>query len=281
VEYTYQRGTRPAVRGVSLTLNAGEVVVVAGESGSGKSTVARIAAGLLQPQAGVVRVDGSDLRGRRRRGLAGRVGIVFQHPSHQLLASTVREELELGPRNLGLGAPEIDARVREGARRFGLAAVLDEHPHRLPMPARRRLSIASITVMRPPVLVLDEPTAGLDGAETIELIELIREASGRGRMHDAEGRPSLAVPTSVLVVTHDLRFAGLIADRVVVLRDGRLVAEGPPDAMLADVSGLGVAGLEAPPLVRVAAARGIDPALGVAGPGDALVAAIRASAVRR
>ena len=174
---------------------------------------------------------------------------MFQHPNHQLLASTVREELELGPRNLGLDDGEVARRAADAAARFGLAGELDLHPFRLGLPARRRLAIAAVLAVRAPVVVLDEPTAGLDEAERDALATVVREEATRG--------------AAVIVVTHDLRFAGAVAGRLLVLRDGRVAAEGTLERLVADAERLVAAGLEPPPLVRLAAALGLDPALAV------------------
>jgi energy-coupling factor transport system ATP-binding protein len=259
VGYAYPGTTTRALDGVTLTVEAGQVIAVAGESGSGKSTLARLVAGLMPPDGGTVRVDGVDTSHARRRELAGRVALVFQHPNHQLIAPTVRDELALAPRNLGVGTEEAARRTAAAANRFGLADVLDEHPYRLGLPARRRLAIAAVLALQAPVVVLDEPTAGLDEAELDYLVAVVRGEAARG--------------AAVIVVTHDLRFAGLVAERVLVLRGGRVSAEGPADRLLTDAGRLAEAGLEPPALVRLAAALGLDPAIAVRGPGDALVAA--------
>jgi energy-coupling factor transport system ATP-binding protein len=213
----------------------------------------------MPPDRGSVRVDGVETRHARRRELAGRVALVFQHPNHQLIAPTVREELALAPRNLGVDTEEAARRAAAAAERFGLADMLDEHPYRLGLPARRRLAIAAVLALQAPVVVLDEPTAGLDEAEREGLVAVVRREAARG--------------AAVIVVTHDLRFAGLVADRVLVLRGGSVSAEGPADRLLTDAGHLAEAGLERPALVRLAAALGLDPAPAVRGPGDALVAA--------
>ena len=267
--YRYPQAAQSAVAGVSLSVAPGEVVAIAGESGSGKSTLARLVAGLLRPDTGSVHLDGADLRPLRPRDIAGRVGIVFQNPNHQLLASTVRDELALGPRNLGLPAGAVDERVAGLAARFGLDGALGDHPYRLPLPARRRLALASILALRPPVLVLDEPTAGLDAAEAGDVAGVIRDAAAA-----TDGWRA-----AVVVVTHDLRFAGTIAGRLVVLRRGTVVADGAAAALLVDTAALEAAGLEAPPLVRLALALGVDPALAVAGSEEALAGAIGRRAV--
>ncbi len=257
--YAYPGAIGRAVDGVTLEVAAGEVVAVAGESGSGKSTLARLIAGLVPPDRGSVRIAGIDTRHAGRRDLAGRVALVFQHPNHQLLASTVREELELGPRNLALDEAQITQRVADAAARFGLVDDLDLHPFRLAQSSRRRLAIAALLALRAPVVVLDEPTAGLDEAERGALATVVREEAARG--------------AAVIVVTHDLRFAGAVAGRLLVLRGGRVAAEGPAQQLVADVARLSSAGLEAPPLVRLAIALGIDRGLATRGPGEPLVAA--------
>lgn len=265
VAYRYPGAPAAAVAGVTLAAAPGEVVAIAGESGSGKSTLARLVAGLLRPDAGSVRVGGVDLRPLRPRAIAGRVGIVFQRPNDQLLAWSVRDELALGPRNRGLEAEVVQQRVARLAVRFGLDDVLDEHPYRLPLPARRRLALASIVAVRPPVLVLDEPTAGLDAAEVATVAGVIRDAAAA-----TDGWRA-----AILVVTHDLGFAASIAERLVVLRGGTVVAEGEAEALLVDAGVLDAAALQAPPLVRVALALGVDPSSAVRGSEDELAAVIR------
>jgi energy-coupling factor transporter ATP-binding protein EcfA2 len=261
LSYAYPGAMGRAVDGVTFEVAAGDVVAVAGESGSGKSTLARLIAGLVRPDAGSVHLGGVDTRHAGRRDLAGRVALVFQHPNRQLLAVTVREELALGPRNLGVAADEIARRAAAAADRFRLGDMLDEHPYRLGLPARRRLAIAAVLALEAPVVVLDEPTAGLDEGERDDLARIVREEAARG--------------AAVIVVTHDLRFAGLVAGRLVVLRAGRVVDTGPAEVVLADAGRLADAGLEPPALVRFAIAVGVEPALAVGGPGDALVAAVR------
>ncbi len=240
VSYRYPGANRDAVDAVSLEVSPGEIVALAGESGSGKSTLARLAAGLLPPSAGSVLASGQPLAAIARRDVASRVGLVFQNPNHQLLASTVAEELALGPRNQGLPATEIDRRVKDVAESLGLTPVLGVHPYRLGMAERKRVTIGAVLAMATPVLILDEPTSGHDQAN--------RDAVA------ARLRMTAALGSAVLVITHDLAFAEQVAHRLVVLRDGRVVASGATPAVLEDTEGLARAGLESPPLHRLRAA---------------------------
>lgn len=240
VSFRYPGASRDALDDVTLEVHLGEVVALAGESGSGKSTLARVAAALLRPRTGSVRAGGRDLSTIPRREVASRIGLVFQDPNHQLLAATVADELALGPRNLGLPADEVERRVDEVARALGLDGLLATHPYRLGMAERKRVTIGAVLVMRPPVLVLDEPTSGADPANRALVAERLRAAAADG--------------AAVLLVTHDLAFADTVAHRVLVLRDGRLVTSGEAASVLSDAVGLAAVGLEAPPLRRLAAA---------------------------
>jgi len=229
-----------AVDDASLHIDRGECVALVGESGSGKSTLARLAAGLLRPSGGSVLASGVPLAAIPRRDVASRVGLVFQNPNHQLLTSTVADELALGPRNMGLPETEIDRRVRDLAQSLGLTSLLRVHPYRLGMADRKRVTIGAVLAMATPVLVLDEPTSGHDQAN--------REAVA------ARLRLTAAMGAAVLLITHDLAFAEQVAHRLVVLRDGRVVASGRTQAVLGDPDGLARAGLQSPPLHRLGAA---------------------------
>ncbi len=243
VTFTYPDATVPALADVSLECRPGEVVAIVGESGSGKSTLARLAAGLLRPGGGTIDAGGLDTRFAKPQAIASRLGLVFQNPNHQLLAATIRDELALGPRNLGCAPAEVASRVDGVASRLGLEPVLDRHPYRVPIAVRKRVTIAAVLAMLPSILVLDEPATGQGPRETRSIEGLVRGEAARG--------------VAVVVITHDLQFAGAVADRIVVLRAGRVQAEGPARALLADEVGLRLAGLEPPPLVRLWLALGL------------------------
>jgi energy-coupling factor transporter ATP-binding protein EcfA2 len=242
VTFAYPGAGRPALASVSLMVRTAEAVVIAGESGSGKSTLARLVVGVLRPTEGSVMTGGMDTSARRH-GIAAYAGLVFQNPNHQLFASTVRDELALGPRNLGLRASEIADRVAEAAHRLELEPFLDEHPYRLGMAVRKRVALAAVLAMRPRVLVLDEPTSGQGRREVSGIAALLRAETGAG--------------TAVIAISHDMRFAAEVANRVVVLREGRVWADGPIRELLGDEALLTAVGLEPPQVARLARRLGL------------------------
>ena len=220
VDIRFGYGDGPEIlRGISLTLREGEVVAIMGPNGAGKSTLLRHGIGLLRPKSGQVRVAGQDARGSTVAQLARTVGYVFQSPSHMLFAPTVRAELTFGPRNLGLDAATADAAVPAALAQVGLAGFEDRAPLSLSFGQQKRLGIAAVLSMRPRVLVLDEPTAGQDHGSTQAL------------MHMIGGLEGLA---ATVLITHDVDLAVSYATRVVLIRDGRIEADGPPEQVLAD-----------------------------------------------
>jgi len=240
VSFAY--GNAPAgvlsLESLTLELAPGEMVAVLGANGSGKSTLARLTNGLLLPSAGTVTVDGIDTRDEAR-GVEVRsaVGMVFQHPDDQIVATSVEDDIAFGPENLGLPRDQIRMRVDEAVADTGLEGLGQREPHMLSGGQKQRLAMAGALAMRPRYLVLDEPTSMIDATgrkEFSSVLERVR-ASGRG----------------VLLITHDVAEA-LPADRVVVLDTGRLAFEGTPDALLAKDESLASWGLELPPIARLA-----------------------------
>ena len=232
---------RPVLAGVSLTIAAGESVALLGPNGVGKTTLTRLIVGLLRPRAGAARVGDWNVAPRRPDEMARCVGYAFQHADQQLFARTVRDDVAFGPRQLGLGAKGVDAALAE----LELTAAADQHPYDLPAPARKLVALAGVFAMRPGVLVLDEPTAGMDLAMRDLVIAAVRRRSERG--------------VTVLMVSHDLAFVAETAERVVVLRDGRVAADRPARELLTDVAALASLGLRPP------AAAAVGLALGLAG----------------
>jgi energy-coupling factor transport system ATP-binding protein len=218
VHFAYGEGA-PVLRGVSLTVHQGEVVAILGPNGAGKSTMLRHTIGLHKAQHGQVRVAGQDVRRSTTAQLAHTVGYVFQSPSHMLFASTVRDELAFGPRNLGRNAAAIEALLPDTLAQVGLDGFADRAPFSLSFGQQKRLSIAAVLSMQPRVLVLDEPTAGQDYANTIALMHTI------GSLRGLE---------ATVLITHDLDLAITYATRVVLMRDGQIEADGPPEQVLAD-----------------------------------------------
>jgi len=239
VRYAYPDGT-VALDGVTLAVDGGAVVAVVGQNGSGKTTLAKHLNGLLRATSGRVVVDGLDAARYPVRTLAAHVGYVFQNPGHQLFARTVAQELAFGPRNLGVPPPEIDARVGEIVARLGLEPHLAAHPHRLPLPVRKLVSIGAVLTMRTPILVLDEPTTGQDHRTAVRIASLIRTAGAAG--------------TTVVLVSHDMPLVAEVAGRVVVMDAGRIVADGSPRAVLGDATLTEATRIAPPQITQLAAA---------------------------
>ncbi len=239
VRFAYETGV-VALDGVSFEIGRGSVVGLIGANGSGKTTLGKHLNGLLRPWSGRVVVDGVDTSRQSIQTLARTVGYVFQNPGHQLFARTVADELAYGPRNLGIPPDEVDARVRAVAAALRLADVLGTSPHRLPFPLRKLVGIASVLTMRPRVLVLDEPTTGQDERTVRSIAELIGQQRTAG--------------TTVVCASHDLSLVAAVADRVVVLRDGAMVADGPPRSVIADPEAMAAAGLTPPQITELSLA---------------------------
>jgi energy-coupling factor transport system ATP-binding protein len=217
VHHVYARGTPfevEALRGVSLTVEPAEVIGIVGGTGSGKSTLVQHLNLLLVPTGGEVLADGVDARSIRKSELRRRVGLVFQFPEAALFAPTVEEDVAFAPRRLGLDDGEIEERVREALRALGVEDLAARSPFALSGGEKRRVAIAGVLAMRPEILVLDEPTAGLDPSTREELLVLIRNLREAG--------------VSVVLVSHDLDEVAEVADRVCVLQGGRVSATGTP-----------------------------------------------------
>lgn len=218
VRHVYAPGTPRAVealRGVSLAVEPGEVLGIVGGTGSGKSTLAQHMNLLLEPTSGQVLVNGRDARGMRRPELRRRVGLVFQFPEAALFAATVEEDVAFAPRRMGLSGEEVRRRVRRALGRLGAAHLAGRSPYALSGGEKRRVAIAGVLAMEPEVLVLDEPTAGLDPATRRELLDAVREVRREG--------------ASVVFISHDLDEVAEVADRVCLLEAGRVRDCGPPE----------------------------------------------------
>ena len=238
----YEGGVH-ALADVSLAIGPGEFIALIGQNGSGKTTLAKHLNGLLQAEAGQVRLDGTDLHTLPLERVAREVGYVFQNPDHQLFAATVADEVAFGPRNFGLAGAALTARVDETLAAVGLAEERDEDPFLLRKGERQRLAVATVLAMAPRVLILDEPTTGLDYPQQRVMLELL------ARLH--------AGGTTVIVITHSPWVVVEYAERALLMRGGRLVFDGALDALLADEALLRAAAFEAPPAARVARALGI------------------------
>jgi len=230
----------PVLREVSFVLGAGERVALLGRNGAGKSTLARLITGLLRPDTGTIWVGDWDTRGRRPEELARRVGSMFQHADQQLFARTVREDVAFGPRALGFDPADVAQRTTNALALLDLTLLADEHPYDLPLPFRKLAALAGALALEPALLVLDEPTAGLDPALRGRVGRAIGERAARG--------------TTLLVITHDLGFAAETLDRALVLDAGTLARDEPVHHLLAAPGRLAPLGLAPPPLVELSLA---------------------------
>lgn len=237
LEHDY--GSAPALRGVDLVIRRGEFVALVGQNGAGKTTLVKHFNNLLRPTRGRVLVDGVDTRGETVGGLSRRVGYVFQNPDHQIFCASVCEEVGYGLRNLALSPDELSRRVDEVLEFVGLRAVADRHPFTLGKGERQRVAVASVLVMRPNILVIDEPTTGQDWTGTERMMRLIRD------LHEAGH--------TIVMITHDMRIVAEHAGRVVVMSQGKIVADGTPSEVFRQGELLRRAYLTPPQIAQLAA----------------------------
>ena len=257
--HTYSVGTpfeRSAVKDISFTVNKGEFLGIIGHTGSGKSTLIQHFNGLLRPTSGRVLLDGKDIwaEPKKIRDVRFRVGLVFQYPEYQLFEETVYKDIAFGPKNMGRSGDDLDRCVRWAAKLVGLSsAVLEKSPFELSGGQKRRVALAGVLAMEPEVLVLDEPTAGLDPAGRENLMANIRD------YHVNHGG-------TVILVSHSMDEIARNAQRILVLKSAGILMDGTPAEVFARGDELLAAGLEVPQITRVAMAlhrRGveIDPAV--------------------
>jgi energy-coupling factor transport system ATP-binding protein len=248
VGYVYAAGTPlevVALRGVSLCVEPGEVLAVVGGTGSGKSTLAQHLNLFLEPTSGEVLVDGRDARRLNRGELRRRVGLVFQFPEAALFAPTVREDVAFAPRRMGMEGAKLEETVEGVLNRLGIGHLAQRVPHLLSGGEKRRAAIAGVLAMGSEVLVLDEPTAGLDPATREDLLGVVRDLRDRSK--------------TIVLVSHDLDEVSEVADRVCVMENGVVAALGMPE----EVFYTGSVSRMAPSTVRVAnALRGDHPEVG-------------------
>ncbi len=244
VSYTYGAGSpfeQQALRDVSFQTVPGELLGIIGHTGSGKSTLIRHLNGLLRPSAGQIRLDGQDIweRPKEIRSIRFRVGMVFQYPEYQLFEETVRKDIAFGPRNMGLSEEEIDRRVQEAAALVGLSPeLLEKSPFDLSGGEKRRAAIAGVMAMEPEILILDEPTAGLDPRGRERVFAMIREYR---RQRD----------TTVLLVSHSMEDVARLADRVLVMEQGQIAMLDTAPAVFSRAAELEAMGLTVPAVTRI------------------------------
>ncbi|MFG2520706.1 energy-coupling factor ABC transporter ATP-binding protein [Streptomyces sp. NPDC048527] len=214
--YAYPDGHQ-ALFGVDLTIGRGERVALLGPNGAGKTTLVLHLNGILTGGAGAVTVAGLPVGKRHMAEIRRKVGIVFQDPDDQLFMPTVREDVAFGPAAAGVKGPELEARVHRALAQVGMAGFADRPPHHLSFGQRRRVAVATVLVMEPEILVLDEPSSNLDPASRRELADILR-----------------TLDVTVLMVTHDLPYALELCPRSVILSEGVIAADGTTGDLLAD-----------------------------------------------
>ena len=242
--HTYSAGTpfeHKALDNMNFAVERGEFIGIIGHTGSGKSTLMQHLNGLLKPTSGSVLLDGEDIHKDKKftRQARFRVGLVFQYPEYQLFEETVYKDIAFGPKNMGLKEEEIDRRVREAAKLVGLTEKqLEVSPFDLSGGQKRRVAIAGVIAMEPEVLILDEPTAGLDPASRagiLENIETYRKTKN----------------ATIMMVSHSMNDVARLTDRLLVLNGSKIAMDGPPAEVFTRAEDLLKMGLDIPDITRV------------------------------
>jgi len=244
LSYVYEGG-REALADVSLRVRTGEFLALIGQNGSGKTTLAKHLNGLLHPTRGCVRVRGQDVRQLPLHQVAADVGYVFQNPDHQIFAATVRDEVAFGLRNFGVAEPEMERRIRMALDAVGLVGLEQEDPFLFGKGQRERLAVASLLALEPRVLILDEPTTGLDYREQRRMMDLLRALHQRGM--------------TVIVITHSPWVVAEYAQRGILMQGGRIVCDGPLRELLAREELLARCHFRVPDITRLGLRLGFTP----------------------
>lgn len=220
VTYKYPDGTE-AVKEVNLNIRRGEFLAIIGPNGSGKTTLLKLMIGILKPTKGVVKIFGTDSRELRVSDIAFKVGFIYQNPDHQLFCSTVYEECAYALKNAGLSESQTRVRVERVLKEVGLLEVKDTPPYFLSKGQRQRLAIATVLAMEPEVIVVDEPTTGQDYIQSRYIMEMLKSLNENGK--------------TIVVVTHNMKLVAEYARRVVILVNGRIIADGPVRDIMSDL----------------------------------------------
>ena len=231
-----------ALNDVSFRIEEGEFVGIIGHTGSGKSTLVQHLNGLLKPSSGQVLADGADLNGEHvdRRALRQRIGLVFQYPEYQLFEDTVAKDIAFGPKNQGLSAEEISERVHYAMDcvHMDYAKYAERSPFELSGGQMRRAAIAGVLAMRPSVLILDEPTAGLDPKGRDKILTMLEELHAAGHV-------------TIIMVSHSMDDMARLATRLIVMSEGKIIAQGTPREIFAQAEMMTSIGLDVPDAARL------------------------------
>lgn len=237
LSYIYMKGgpfEKAALKEINLKIEAGEFVGIIGHTGSGKSTLVQHFNGLLKPSEGKVYINGSDISGKNLKELRRHVGIVFQYPEHQLFEETVYKDIAFGLQKMELSGEEIDNRIKETIKTVGLdESILEKSPFELSGGQKRRAAIAGVLVMQPEILILDEPTAGLDPKGRDEIFKVIT------KLHKNSGN-------TVILVSHSMEDVAKLVSRVIVMNKGSIEMDGTTKEIFKNIERLEQIGLAAP-----------------------------------
>ena len=244
LEYIYPLQETKALQGINLTIGQGEFVALLGQNGSGKTTLAKHFNGLLKPSAGRVLVQGKPTQDYSHRDLAQKVGYIFQNPDHQIFARTVEEEIGFGLKVLGLDPKTIRQRVAAALEVVELFGYEKQIPFTLTKGERQRVAVASVLAVQPQVIILDEPTTGLDYKHQRRMMDLLKELNQKGH--------------TIIIITHSMWVAAEYAARTLVLKEGAIILDGPTRRVFADESTLAGASLSPPPLVQLSNRLGLQ-----------------------
>jgi energy-coupling factor transport system ATP-binding protein len=246
VSFAYPN-TKPVLEDITLRAEASEVLAVVGRNGAGKSTLLQLLNGLLTPRSGAISVDGFSTATTPVHLLARHIGTVFQAPEQQIFNPTVRAEIGFGLRQLGLTGRDLIERIDAVLERTYLSEYAASHPLDLDQATLRMLALGSVLAMAPPILLLDEPQRGLDARAIARLASIVREEAGRG--------------ACIVLVCHDMEFVAAMADRVIALAQGRLVADRSTIDFFGSPETLRASGVEAPDSLLLAGELNLEPAL--------------------
>ena len=237
--FTYPDGTK-ALEDINVSIKVGEFIALIGQNGSGKTTLSKLLNGLYKPTSGDVIVDGLNSKTTPIVQMVRRVGYVFQNPDHQLFNNNCWDEIAYGPRNIELPEDEVKIRVEEATQVVGLPKIyFEEHPFFLSKGLRQRVAIASILALRPQVIIVDEPTTGQDARQSFEIMDFLKD------LNENHGH-------TIIIITHDMPIVAQYAHRVILMSEGKILADDETARVFSQPDTLAKAFLEPPEITQLA-----------------------------
>jgi energy-coupling factor transport system ATP-binding protein len=239
LDFTYPDGTK-ALENINVSIKVGEFIALIGQNGSGKTTLSKLLNGLYKPSSGDVIVDGLNSKTTPIVQMVRRVGYVFQNPDHQLFNNNCWDEIAYGPRNIELPEDEVKIRVEEATQVVGLPKIyFEEHPFFLSKGLRQRVAIASILALRPQVIIVDEPTTGQDARQSFEIMDFLKD------LNENHGH-------TIIIITHDMPIVAQYARRVILMSEGKILADDETARVFSQPETLAKAFLEPPEITQLA-----------------------------